>query len=112
MQPARVTVIPFGINNAVPNTSISPREARQRLGIQDGKKTILFFGESLLTRGSNTLSPRFSRLRRRMSDYRLIIAGRPKNDSARNTGAQSGKRYFGKMCRCGRVLLQGGLHSR
>src|SRR5580692_2757360 len=40
----RVTVIPFGINNAVPSTSLSRSEARQRLGIEDGKKTILFFG--------------------------------------------------------------------
>jgi glycosyltransferase involved in cell wall biosynthesis len=40
----RVTVIPFGINNAVPNTSISQSEARLRLGIPADKKTILFFG--------------------------------------------------------------------
>ena len=40
-----VTVIPFGINNSVPNTTVmTSEEAKRRLGIQDGDKTILFFG--------------------------------------------------------------------
>ncbi len=34
VQGHRVTVIPFGINNAVPNTRLTPSEARQRLGIR------------------------------------------------------------------------------
>src|SRR6201987_6081292 len=40
----RIGVIPYGINNAVPNTGLSPQEARQRLGIPSGQKTSLFFG--------------------------------------------------------------------
>ena len=41
----RITVIPFGINNAVPRTNLSPSEARRRLGIRDTDKAILFFGK-------------------------------------------------------------------
>src|SRR5215469_13510208 len=40
----RVTVVPFGINNSVPNTSLTANEARQRLGIRDDERTLLFFG--------------------------------------------------------------------
>ena len=40
----RVTVIPFGINNSVPDTDLTPAEARRRLGLEDGERTILFFG--------------------------------------------------------------------
>jgi D-inositol-3-phosphate glycosyltransferase len=75
----RITLIPFGINNSVPDTALSPGEARQRLGIRNGEKTILFFGniapykglEDLVTAFRGALDPR--------NDCRLVIAGRPKN---------------------------------
>jgi glycosyltransferase involved in cell wall biosynthesis len=41
---ACVTVIPFGINNAVPNTRLTPAEAKRRLGLCEGEKALLFFG--------------------------------------------------------------------
>ena len=47
----RVTVIPFGINNAVPNTSLTPADAKQQLGIRDGEKTILFFRQNHAVQG-------------------------------------------------------------
>jgi glycosyltransferase involved in cell wall biosynthesis len=77
VQPAKVTVIPFGINNAVPNTSLTAPEARQRLGIGQGEKTILFFGHITPYKGLEYLVAAFKQLRG--EDYRLIIAGRPKN---------------------------------
>ena len=40
----RVSVIPFGINNAVPHTDLTPDEAKERLGVASGDKTLLFFG--------------------------------------------------------------------
>ncbi len=76
---ARVTVIPFGINNAVPNTCLTPAEARQRLGIQDGKKTILFFGNIAPYKGLEYLIGAFREVLARRDDCRLIVAGRPKN---------------------------------
>jgi hypothetical protein len=42
---SRVTVFPFGINNAIPQTKLSSSEARERLRIRGTEKTILFFGE-------------------------------------------------------------------
>lgn len=79
VQRARVSVIPFGINNAVPNTSLTEREARQRLNIRDDKKTILFFGNITPYKGLEYLITAFQQIVARRDDYRLIIAGRPKN---------------------------------
>ena len=76
---ARVTVIPFGINNAVPNTCLTQSGARQRLGIPADKKTILFFGRITPYKGLEYLINTFQHFL--TSDrYQLIIGGRPEND--------------------------------
>ena len=81
VQQTRVTVIPFGINNAVPNTRLSPSEAKQRLGIGNENKTILFFGRIEPYKGLEYVITAFQRLLEQRNDYRLIVAGRPENDS-------------------------------
>src|SRR5258708_19001691 len=58
----RVTVIPFGINNAVPDTSLTPRYAKQRLGIREGDKTILFFGRITPYKGLEYLIAAFRQI--------------------------------------------------
>ena len=71
-----VTVIPFGINNAVPHTSLTCAEAKQRLGIGKDEKVILFFGNIRPYKGLEYLVAAFQRLVADHADYRLIIAGR------------------------------------
>lgn len=75
---ARVTVIPFGINNAVPNTSLTPGTAKRLLGVADNQKTILFFGNIAPYKGLEYLVAAFQQISVRDKDYRLLIAGRPK----------------------------------
>jgi D-inositol-3-phosphate glycosyltransferase len=75
VQRARVTVIPFGINNAVPSTRLTPREAKQRLGIGEGEKTILFFGRITPYKGLEYLVAAFHEVLVRNEGYRLVIAG-------------------------------------
>ena len=75
---SHVTVIPFGINNAIPHTNLTPDEAKQRLGIGAGEKAILFFGRIRPSKGLDYLISAFRQiLVRGGEDYRLIIAGRP-----------------------------------
>jgi glycosyltransferase involved in cell wall biosynthesis len=74
----RITVIPFGINNSAPNTTLTPSEARQRLGIRDGERAILFFGNIAPYKGLEDLVAAFREMATQRDDYRLIIAGRPK----------------------------------
>jgi glycosyltransferase involved in cell wall biosynthesis len=77
MPGTRVTVVPFGINNSVPNTGLTSAEAKQRLGIRDGERTILFFGRITPYKGLEHLIAAFRRVVSRRNDYRLIIGGRP-----------------------------------
>lgn len=104
VQEARVTVIPFGINNAVPNTCLSQREAKQQLGIQDDKKAILFFGRITPYKGLDYLITAFQKVLAGRDDYRLIVAGRPENDS-RSYWSEIRERIQ-EDARRGRVLLR------
>ncbi len=103
VQGGRVTVIPFGINNSLPNTQLTPAEARQRLGIKENEKTILFFGNITPYKGVQYLVKAFQLLLARHNDYRLIIAGRPNNCEKYWTAIQEAIREDVKR---GRVLVK------
>lgn len=73
----RVAVIPFGINNSVPNTSLTSREAKERLGLAGEERAILFFGRITPYKGLDYLIDAFRKINVSGERYRLIIAGRP-----------------------------------
>jgi D-inositol-3-phosphate glycosyltransferase len=75
----KVSVIPFGINNTVPNTSLSTAGAKQRLGINKEEKTLLFFGNIAPYKGLEYLVAAFTELSKECFNYRLIIAGSVKD---------------------------------
>jgi D-inositol-3-phosphate glycosyltransferase len=75
----RVTIVPFGINNSIPDTGVTPSEARRRLGIRDDEKAILFFGNIAPYKGLEYLTTAFRQILSQRDNYRLIIAGWPKN---------------------------------
>ena len=76
VQSSRITVIPFGINNAVPNTKLTAGEAKRRLGLREDEKTILSFGRITPYKGLEYLFAAFRIVLARDGNYRLIIAGR------------------------------------
>lgn len=76
-----VTVIPFGVNNAVPVTGLTSAEARRRLGVGSAEKAILFFGRIREYKGLHHLVEALDQLLRADPGYRLIIAGEPKKES-------------------------------
>jgi glycosyltransferase involved in cell wall biosynthesis len=78
---ARITVIPFGINNAVPNTGLTSRDAKRHLGIREEEKAILFFGNITPYKGLEYLVDAFLQLAARHPEYRLIIAGQPRREA-------------------------------
>jgi D-inositol-3-phosphate glycosyltransferase len=98
-----VTVIPFGINNAVPNTRLTPGDAKQRLGIREGEKAILFFGNIAPYKGLEYLIAAFHQILNRRDEYRLIIGGRPKN---REKYWVALREALSEDVRRGRVLLK------
>jgi glycosyltransferase involved in cell wall biosynthesis len=73
----KVGVIPFGINNTLPNTGLTTEEARRILGVQNSQKAMLFFGNIAPYKGLDILISALVRVPN-IEDYRLIIAGRAK----------------------------------
>jgi glycosyltransferase involved in cell wall biosynthesis len=74
----KISVIPFGINNTVPNTRLSSSEAKQQVGVSSGDKTLLFFGNIAPYKGLEYLISAFVELLNGDASYRLVIVGRPK----------------------------------
>jgi D-inositol-3-phosphate glycosyltransferase len=74
----KISVIPFGINNTVPNTTLSSAEARRQLGIRDEDKALLIFGHIAPYKGLEYLVAALVELLKRERAYRLIIVGNPK----------------------------------
>jgi D-inositol-3-phosphate glycosyltransferase len=72
----RASVIPFGINNSVPNTALTTGQAKERLGVGKNEKAILFFGRIKPYKGLEYLIAAFKILAGRSANYRLIVVGR------------------------------------
>jgi glycosyltransferase involved in cell wall biosynthesis len=70
-----VTVIRHPINNAFPDTDLSPAEAKRQLGLQETEKTILFFGKIKPYKGIEHLLTAFRRLVLSDPRYKLLIVG-------------------------------------
>jgi D-inositol-3-phosphate glycosyltransferase len=74
----KISVIPFGINNTVPNTSLSSAQAKRQLDISKDDKVLLFFGNIAPYKGLEYLVAAFDELLKRDRRYRLLIVGKPK----------------------------------
>src|SRR4030095_7862483 len=75
---SKVSVVPFGINNTVPDTTLSIAEAKRQLGISGADRTLLFFGNIASYKGLEYLISAFAELLNKDRSYRLIIVGKPK----------------------------------
>ena len=75
---SKISVIPFGINNTVPNTLLSHSQAKGQLGISKDDKVLLFFGNIAPYKGLEYLVAAFDELLKQDSNYRLLIVGSPK----------------------------------
>lgn len=73
---AKISVIPFGINNTFPRTEVTGTEARERLGIKRGERVLLFFGRVASYKGLEYAVDALARLRKEGVACRLLIAGR------------------------------------
>ncbi len=80
VNPNKITIIPYGINNAVPDTGLPESEAKRQLGIENTDFAVLFFGQIAPYKGLEYLIAAFVELLKGDSRYRLIIAGKPKWD--------------------------------
>jgi D-inositol-3-phosphate glycosyltransferase len=98
---AKVSVIPFGINNTVPTTGLTNRDAKGIFGIADSDKTLLCYGQIAPYKGLEYLVTAFSELLKEGGSYRLIIAGKPKWNEVYWNGI---KRLIYDLNVCDRVM--------
>jgi glycosyltransferase involved in cell wall biosynthesis len=75
---AKISVIPFGINNTVPSTGLTRKQARKQLGLDDFQPALLFFGNIAPYKGLEYLVDAMKEVAETLPHARLIIAGRPK----------------------------------
>ena len=88
----KISVIPFGINDTVPLTALSTKQAREKLGLNNTDKVILFFGNIAPYKGLEYLLMAMPILRENIEQVKLIIAGRIKNCNSYWRQIQSIKR--------------------
>lgn len=76
---SRASLVPFGINNAMPITGLTPPQARQRLDIGEHEKVLLFFGQIAPYKGLHHLVDALPALLAQQPNCRLLIAGKVKS---------------------------------
>ncbi len=75
---SKVSVIPFGINNATPTTDMTGEAARRHFGLHPEDNVALFFGQIAPYKGLEFLVEALPELVRTNGSFRLIIAGKVK----------------------------------
>lgn len=78
LSPAKISVIPFGINNTTPRTGVTRQAARARFGLAESDRTLLFFGQIAPYKGLEYLVEAVRLLTSRGEAVRLIVAGKVK----------------------------------
>jgi glycosyltransferase involved in cell wall biosynthesis len=79
---SRISLIPFGINNTLPKSTLQAAGAKQRMGVDPTHRTILFFGNIAPYKGLEYLVHSIGILSQERTNYRLIVAGRPKGSDS------------------------------
>lgn len=72
----KVTVIPMGINDTIPQTDLTRSQARARLDLGSDRKVLLFFGRITSYKGLEYLVSAFKKSRREHQGLQLVIAGK------------------------------------
>jgi glycosyltransferase involved in cell wall biosynthesis len=72
---SKITVIPFGINNVIPETNINKIQARKKLNLNLSDRIILFFGNIAPYKGLEDLIKALIDLKDKIKNVKLIIGG-------------------------------------
>jgi glycosyltransferase involved in cell wall biosynthesis len=72
----KVSVIPFGINNTLPNSSLTRDGARSQLNLEKDEKVLLFFGRVAEYKGIELAVSALEKLLETDNRFRLVVAGK------------------------------------
>ena len=80
---AKITVIPYGLNTAVPESGLTGQQAREKLGFGSNEKIVLSFGHITSYKGLEYAIEAVAILKKQgWDDVRLVIAGGVKDRAA------------------------------
>jgi D-inositol-3-phosphate glycosyltransferase len=71
----KVTVVPFGINDVIPQSTLTRAEAKRRLGFGPDDRVLLFFGHIAPYKGVEDLIKALGKLGKDDNRLRLIVSG-------------------------------------
>ena len=74
----KVSVIPFAVNDKIPVTSLTPEEARKRLGLDPAHQVGLAFGQIAPYKGLDQIVAALPEIIKRYPQFRLVVAGKVK----------------------------------
>jgi D-inositol-3-phosphate glycosyltransferase len=77
----KVTVVPFGMNDVIPEASATRKAAREQLGVGPDERVLLFFGNITPYKGVEDLLRALAILVREDRRFTVILAGRVKDRS-------------------------------
>ena len=72
----RISIIPYGTLNFYRSDGLTKREARNKLGLSNQDKVILYFGNIRKYKGVDVLIKSFVEVKENISEAKLIIAGK------------------------------------
>jgi glycosyltransferase involved in cell wall biosynthesis len=75
----KVSLIPFAVNDKIPITTLTPAEARQRLGLEPAHQVALAFGQIAPYKGLDQIVAVLPEIIRHNPQFRLVIAGKVKH---------------------------------
>jgi glycosyltransferase involved in cell wall biosynthesis len=78
VEPHRVSVVPYGLNEEAPRTGLTRTEARRRLGLPPDAKVALFFGQIAPYKGLHHLVESLPLIARDLPGFLLVVAGKVK----------------------------------
>ena len=79
---AKVTIMPFPVNDTTPDTTLTRSAARERLGLSASHKCILFFGNIAPYKGLEYLLEAVLMLKSELPEVRALVVGARKCDDA------------------------------
>jgi D-inositol-3-phosphate glycosyltransferase len=79
LRPDKISEIPLGLNDTVPTSALTSPEARNRMGISQEARVLLFFGRISPYKGVEYLIDALAAVCKRDEKYRLLLVGSLQN---------------------------------
>jgi glycosyltransferase involved in cell wall biosynthesis len=78
---SKISIISFSLNQFIPKSDLTRREAKEKLQLQESQYALLFFGRIASYKGLEYLVQAFSQFKEKKNQARLMVVGKIERDS-------------------------------